>query len=333
MLADLYPEVEPYDSGMLDVGQGHSMYWEACGYHAGKPALFVHGGPGVGCAPWHRRLFDPSRYRILLFDQRGCGRSTPHASDPGVAMTANTTWHLVADMERLREHMGIDRWLVLGGSWGSCLALAYAERHPRSVSELVLTGVFTARSREFDWFYGGGVAPLFPEEWESFLSPLPANERDGDLIDAYARLFDDPSPAVRSAARDAWLQWEMAAVSVLPDSTFAETFSEPAFAEAFTRIVSHFFRHDAWLEEGQLLREAPRLAGIPGVIVQGRYDVMTPMITAWELKRRWRDVELVVVEGEGHSTRAPAMFSELVRATDRFSLAMGGAPRGEPSER
>lgn len=316
-----YPEIEPYEHGMLDVGDGNAVYWEACGDPDGKPALVLHGGPGVGCSPAQRRLFDPSRYRIVLFDQRGCGRSTPHASGDDIDMGVNTTWHLVSDIERLREHLGIDRWLILGGSWGTCLGLAYAEKYRERVSELVLTGVFTSRRSELDWLYGGGAAPLFPEQWAHFVDALPPDRRDGDLIEAYADLLDDPAPRVRERARSSWLAWEAATMSVGPDETFDELFDDPAAALAYVRIVVHYFRHLAWLEENALLDEATALHGIPGVIVQGRYDVMTPTVTAWELQRCWPDAELVVVEDAGHSVHAPGMYSQLIHATERFSRA------------
>ncbi|WP_306750936.1 prolyl aminopeptidase [Saccharothrix yanglingensis] len=309
----MYPEIEPYDQGVLDVGDGQRVYWEACGNPHGKPAVFLHGGPGGGCAPVHRRVFDPAAYRIVLFDQRGCGRSTPHASGAG-DLSANTTWHLVSDMELLREHLGIDRWQVFGGSWGSTLALAYAQRHPERVTEMVLRGIFTLRRKELDWYYGGGAGFLFPELWERVASFAP----DGDVIGTYARLLADPDPAVHEPAAVAWSVWEGSTVTLLPRPELVEAFAEPRYALAFARIENHYFRHGGWLEEGQLIRDAGRLAGIPGVIVQGRYDVATPATSAWELHRAWPGSELVVVPDAGHAFDEPGTLRALLAATDRF---------------
>ncbi|MDQ2589242.1 prolyl aminopeptidase [Saccharothrix yanglingensis] len=312
-MGGMYPEIEPYDQGVLDVGDGQRVYWEACGNPHGKPAVFLHGGPGGGCAPVHRRVFDPAAYRIVLFDQRGCGRSTPHASGAG-DLSANTTWHLVSDMELLREHLGIDRWQVFGGSWGSTLALAYAQRHPERVTEMVLRGIFTLRRKELDWYYGGGAGFLFPELWERVASFAP----DGDVIGTYARLLADPDPAVHEPAAVAWSVWEGSTVTLLPRPELVEAFAEPRYALAFARIENHYFRHGGWLEEGQLIRDAGRLAGIPGVIVQGRYDVATPATSAWELHRAWPGSELVVVPDAGHAFDEPGTLRALLAATDRF---------------
>jgi proline iminopeptidase len=310
---DLYPPVEPYGHGLLDVGDGHRVYWEACGNPAGKPAVFLHGGPGGGCSPDHRRLFDPDRYRVLLFDQRGCGRSRPFAS-----LEANTTWHLVADIERLRAMMGVERWLVFGGSWGSTLALAYAQTHPERVSELVLRGIFALRRRELLWYYQHGASLLFPDKWERFLAPIPAGERD-DLIAAYRRRLTDPDPAVQLAAARAWSLWEGQTITLLPDEGYTRQFGADDYARAFARIENHYFVHAGWLEEGQLLRDAPRLREIPGVIVQGRYDVATPAATAWELHRAWPQAEFRLVEGAGHAFSEPGIQAALLDATDRFA--------------
>ncbi|MGM1058903.1 prolyl aminopeptidase [Saccharothrix sp. Mg75] len=309
----MYPEIEPYDQGLLDVGDGQHVYWEVSGNPRGKPVVFLHGGPGGGCAPVHRRVFDPSAYRIVLFDQRGCGRSTPHAAEVA-DLSANTTWHLVADVERLREHLGVDRWQVFGGSWGSTLALAYAEKHPERVTEMVLRGIFTLRRKELDWYYGGGAGFLFPELWERVTSFAP----DGDVIGTYARLLNDPDPAVHEPAAVAWSVWEGSTVTLLPRPELVEVFAEPRYALAFARIENHYFRHGAWLEEGQLLRDAGRLAGIPGVIVQGRYDVATPATSAWDLHKAWPGSELVVVPDAGHAFDEPGTLRALVNATDRF---------------
>ncbi|MEU7527961.1 prolyl aminopeptidase [Saccharothrix sp. NPDC042600] len=310
----MYPEIEPYDQGLLDVGDGNRVYWEVCGNPYGKPAVFLHGGPGGGSAPAHRRLFDPAAYRIVLVDQRGCGRSAPHASTPGVDMSTNTTWHLVADLEAVREHLGIDRWQVFGGSWGSTLALAYAQTHPDRVTELVLRGIFTLRQRELDWYYGGGAGSLFPEVWSRVVELVP----DGDVIGGYAKLLHDPDPAVAEAAAVAWSVWEASTVTLLERPELVAAFAQPRYALAFARIENHYFLHRGWLAEGQLLRDAGKLAGIPGVIVQGRYDVATPAVTAWELHRAWPGSELVVVPDAGHAYDEPGILRALVAATDRF---------------
>ncbi|WP_033430331.1 prolyl aminopeptidase [Saccharothrix syringae] len=310
----MYPETEPYDQGLLDVGDGNRVYWEVCGNPYGKPVVFLHGGPGGGCAPVHRRLFDPAAYRIVLFDQRGCGRSVPHAAEPGADLGANTTWHLVADIERIREHLSVERWQVFGGSWGATLALAYAQTHPERVTEMVLRGVFMLRRKELDWYYGGGAGFLFPERWERVTALAP----DGDVIGTYARLLNDPDPAVHEPAAVAWSVWEGATVTLLERPELVEAFARPRYALAFARIENHYFRHRGWLEEGQLLRDAGRLAGIPAVIVQGRYDVTTPAVSAWELHRAWPGSELVVVPDAGHAFDEPGTLRALLAATDRF---------------
>jgi proline iminopeptidase len=302
---------------MLDVGGGDRVYWEVCGNPRGKPAVGLHGGPGSGCAPWFRELFDPDAYRIVLFDQRNCGRSTPHASAPDTDLARNTTANLVGDIERLREHLEIDRWLVLGGSWGSTLALAYAESHPDRVSEIVLFGVTTGRHSEIDWTFRGGIAALFPEQWDRLLAALPAADRDDDVVAAYNRLLDDPDPVVRRRATDAWCLWESATPDWPPSDELAERFKDPAYALAFARIVTHYIRHDAFLEDGALLRNAGVLADIPGILVNGRFDLQAPLGNAWALKRAWPRAELVVVEDAGHGASA-AVDRELRRATDPF---------------
>ena len=309
----LYPPIEPYRSGHLDVGDGHQVYWELCGNPEGKPAVFLHGGPGAGCSPDHRRQFDPERYNILLFDQRGCGRSTPDAS-----LEANTTWHLVSDIERLREMIGVERWLVFGGSWGSTLGLAYAETHPERVSALVVRGIFTCRRSEILWFYQEGASWLFPDLWQGFLAPIPEEER-GDLVAAYRRRLTGEDPAAALEAAKAWSRWESETVTLLRDPSLIETFTGDDFATAFARIENHYFVHDAWLEEGQLLRDASRLAGIPGAIVQGRYDVCTPARTAWQLHQAWPEAEFHIVPDAGHAFNEPGILDRLIRATDRFA--------------
>ena len=318
-MTELYPEIAPYAHGMLDVGDGNEVYWETCGNPDGKPALVVHGGPGSGCTPWHRRLFDPTAYRLVLFDQRNCGRSTPHASDPTTDLAANTTAHLVADMERLREHMGIHRWLVFGGSWGSTLALAYTVAHVSRVTELILFGVTTGRHTEFDWLFRGGVAIFFPEQWDRLLAALPEADRAGDIVAAYSRLLSDPNPMVRQRATEAWCLWESATPAWPPRVGLSPRFADPRFALTFARIVTHYVSHYAWLEDGALLRGARALAGIPGILVNGRYDFQAPLGNAWALRRVWRRAELVVVDDAGHSADTPGLAAALVGATDRFA--------------
>ncbi|MEU9980294.1 prolyl aminopeptidase [Streptomyces sp. NPDC050856] len=316
----MYPESEPHQEGMLDVGDGNLVHWEAHGDPAGKPALVVHGGPGAGCRPGHARVFDPARYRVVLLDQRGCGRSTPHASDPATDMGANTTDHLVADIERLRVHLGIERWLLYGGSWGSTLSLAYAERHPHRVTEIVISAVTTTRRSEIAWLYGG-AARFFPEAWERFREGAGPGA-GSDLIAAYARLTAHPDPAVRERAAADWCAWEDAVVSMETDGSGGAGTpygGRPGAARlALARICAHYFAHGAWLEEGALLRDAHRLAGIPGILLHGRLDLGSPPVTAWELSRAWPDAELVVVDGSGHLGDA-ASRARVVAALDRFA--------------
>lgn len=315
-----FPPLEPYEHGLLDVGDGNRIYWEACGDPDGKPALVVHGGPGSGCGTGSRRYFDPERYRLVLFDQRGCGRSIPHASDPAVDMSLNTTRHLIEDMERLREHLGVERWLLYGGSWGSTLILAYAERHPERVSEIVLLGVTTTRRSEIDWLYRG-VGRFFPDAWEQFRKGVPEADREGDLVAAYARLLESPDPEVRSKAARDWLAWEDTVIS-LESQGRPGAYSDrpPDAAVAFVRICSHYFSHGAWLEEGELLRNAGRLAGIPGVLLHGRLDLGSPLGTAWELAQAWPGAALVVVDDSGH-TGSATMRELALGAVARFADA------------
>jgi proline iminopeptidase len=315
----LYPEVEPYDHGMLDVGDGNLVYWEACGNPHGKPAVVLHGGPGSGCSTGARRYFDPQAYRIVLFDQRGCGRSTPHASHLRTDLAVNTTAHLLADMELLRQHLGIDQWLLFGGSWGSTLGLAYAERYPHRVTEIVLGGVTTTRRTEIDWLYRG-VAPLFPAQWDRLRAGVPPAERDGDLVVAYHCLLQDPDPAIHMQAAREWCAWESALVSVDPEATPEPRRLQPVFQLAFARIVTHYFSHNAWLEEGMLLHNAHALAHIPGILVHGCLDLASPLVTAWELARAWPNSELVTVRGAGHAATDPGMREVLIAATDRFAI-------------
>ncbi len=314
----LYPEIEPYDHGMLEVGDGNLVYWETCGDPGGKPALVLHGGPGSGCTPSMRRYLDPARYRIALFDQRGCGRSTPHAGDPTTDLSVNTTEHLLGDIERLRRNLRVDRWLVFGVSWGSTLGLCYAERHPERVTEVLLACVATTRRSEVDWLTRG-LGRLFPEEWARFRDGLPEEDRGGDLAEAYSRRLDSSEPAVREQAARDWCEWEDALVRLEPDQPPNPRYSDPRFRMAFARLVTHYFRHAAWIEDGALLRGAERLGGIPGVLVHGRLDFGSPLITAWELAQAWPGCELVVVDGAGHSILDRNMLAEVVVAGDRLA--------------
>jgi proline iminopeptidase len=312
-LRQLYPSIEPYETGMLDVGDGHRIRYERVGTPGARPAVFLHGGPGGGISPEHRRLFDPARYDLMLFDQRGCGQSLPHAE-----LEANTTWHLVADIERLRELAGVDRWLVFGGSWGSTLALAYAQKHPERVSELVLRGIYTVTRAELRWYYQFGVSEMFPDKWEKFQAPIPEAER-GDMIAAYRKRLTGDDPVARIEAARAWSVWEGETITLLPSRALADTHADDHFALAFARLENHYFVHDAWLEEGQLLRDAHRLHGIPGVIVHGRYDMPCPARHAWALHRAWPGAEFHLVEGAGHAYSEPGILDRLVRATDGFA--------------
>ncbi|MGV9817913.1 prolyl aminopeptidase [Nocardia xishanensis] len=314
----LYPPIEPYDSGLLDVGEGQSVYWEVSGNPDGKPVVFLHGGPGGGTAPFHRQFFDPSAYRIVLFDQRGCGRSTPHIAD-GADLAHNTTWHLVADIEALREHLGVDRWQVFGGSWGSTLALAYAQKHPERVTELVLRGIFLLRRKEIDWYYNGAAGNVYPDEWEKFLAPVPESERDGDLVEAYHRLLHSPDPEVATAAAIAWSVWEGSTSSLLPHPDRVAETGEPRFALAFARIENHYFRHGGFLAEGQLLRDVGVISHLPVVIVQGRHDIVCPAVSAWDLHRAWPGSRLYIVDDAGHAANEPGIVDRLIRATDGFA--------------
>ncbi|OLP43749.1 prolyl aminopeptidase [Rhizobium oryziradicis] len=312
-LRSFYPEIEPFETGFLDVGDGHVIYWERVGTKGAKPAVFLHGGPGGGITPAQRRVFDPALYDVILFDQRGCGKSTPHAH-----LEANTTWHLVADIERLRQMIGAEKWLVLGGSWGSTLALAYTETHPSRVSELVLRGIYTVTKAELDWYYQFGVSEMYPDRWEKFIAPIPEDERD-DLISAYHRRLTSDDKAVQLECARAWSQWEGATISLIPNLQQIENFGEDYYAIAFARLENHFFVNHCWLEDGQLLRDANKLKGIPGVIAHGRYDMPCPLRYAWQLSKAWPDAELHIVEAAGHAMSEPGILDQLIRATDRFA--------------
>lgn len=312
-LRGFYPGIEPFETGMLEVGDGHTIYWERVGTRGSKPAVFLHGGPGGGSSPKQRRVFDPALYDVILFDQRGCGKSTPHAS-----LEANTTWHLVDDIERLRKLAGFDKWLVFGGSWGSTLALAYAQTHPERVSELVVRGVYTVTKGELDWYYQFGVSEMFPDKWERFIAPIPEAER-GDMMAAYARRLIGSDKAVQIEAARAWSLWEGETITLLPEPETSDKFGEDEFAIAFARIENHFFTHGAWLEEGQLIRDAGKLKGIPGVIVHGRYDMPCPARYAWALHKAWPQAEFYLIEGAGHAFTEPGILDRQIRATDKFA--------------
>ena len=309
----LYPPLEPYDTGFLAVDPPHRIYYEQSGNPAGKPVIFIHGGPGGGTTPAMRRFFDPAAYRIILFDQRGCGRSTPHA-----CLEHNTTWALVADMERLRCHLGITRWQLFGGSWGSALALAYAESYPQQVFELILRGIFTLRRWELEWFYQSGASALFPDAWEDYLAEIPESERS-DMIAAYYRRLTSDDRALQLRAARAWSIWEARTSHLLIDQQQVESFGEDEFALAFARIECHYFMHRGFFKsDTELLDGVERIRDLPGVIVQGRYDVVCPLTTAWTLHQRWPKSELVIVPEAGHSAFEPGITAALVAATERY---------------
>jgi proline iminopeptidase len=318
----LYPAIRPYRTGRLRVSPLHELYYEESGNPEGKPVVFLHGGPGGGTSPAMRRFFDPQRYRIVLFDQRGCGKSRPHAS-----LVENTTWHLVSDIEQLRLHLGLERWQVFGGSWGSTLALAYAQRHPERVTELVLRGIFLLRRSEIDWFYQHetGAAALFPDLWEGFLAQIPVAERV-DMVAAYYKRLTARSVTVRARAAAAWSKWEAATSYLRASERDVAKFDDPDLAAAFARIECHYFVNRGFLEsEDQLLRDVARIRAIPAAIVQGRYDVVCPMRSAWALHRAWPEAELCVVPDAGHSAFEPGIARALVTATDAFSHSPAAA--------
>jgi proline iminopeptidase len=310
----LYPPIEFYASGRLKVSDLHEIYFEESGNRRGKPVVFLHGGPGGGSEAGQRRFFHPDKYRIILFDQRGCGQSTPHAS-----LEENTTWDLVADIEKLRTHLGIDSWQVFGGSWGSTLALAYAETHPDRVTELVLRGIFLLRKQEIDWFYQRGASVLYPDAWEAYSGHIPEPER-GDFLAAYHGRLTSPDPKVRLAAARIWSGWEGRTSKLIPDSGFVGHYEDEEFALAFARIEVHYFvNHGFFDSDDQLLRNVARIRHIPGVIVQGRYDVVCPMESAWALHRAWPEADLVITPDSGHSATEPPNSRALVAATDKFA--------------
>ena len=309
---NLYPEIKPYDSGFMDVDE-HHVYYEQCGNPDGKPAVFLHGGPGGGGSEEVRRFFNPDIYRIIVFDQRGCGRSKPHG-----CLENNTTWDLVSDIELLRKKLDINKWLVFGGSWGSTLSIAYAQTHPDSVSELVLRGIFLLRKEELQWFYQDGSSRIFPEAWQEFVEIIDENERD-DLMGAYHRIFNSDDKAKKLAAAIAWTKWEASTISLSYNPATVEEMSDPEFALAFALIENHYFINKGWFKnENQLIENIDIIRSIPSVIVQGRYDAVCPMKTAWELSEAWPEAEMVVAPSSGHTAFEAEITDALIRATDRF---------------
>jgi proline iminopeptidase len=311
---ELYPPIEPYNSGHLKVSDQHSIYFEESGNPQGQPAVFVHGGPGGGTQPEYRRFFDPKHYRIILFDQRGCGKSTPHA-----CLDENTTWDLVRDMEQLRKHLGLEKWLVFGGSWGSTLSLAYSETHPERCTHLVLRGIFLLRKWEIDWFYQSGADAIFPDLWEEYLRPIPPSER-GDMLSAYYKRLTSADTAVQLEAARAWSIWEGSTSKLHIDRSLVDHYSAEEFAIAFARIECHDFMNQGYLEEGQLLRDVDKIRHLPTVIVQGRYDIVCPMRSAWDLHRAFPEAKFVVSPAAGHSMLEPENRSALLDGTDAFRV-------------
>ncbi len=309
----LYPPIKPFETGMLDVGDGHVLYWERCGTRGAKPAVFLHGGPGGGMSSDHRRQWDPELYDILLFDQRGCGQSTPFAE-----IEANDTWRIVEDIERLRTMCGHETWQIFGGSWGATLALAYAQKYPERTTELVLRGVFLARQKEKEWLYSYGASEIMAEQWDDFAGLIPGDER-GNLVEAYYKRLTSDDEQTRLAAAREWSLWEGNVATLLPDPELLATFADPSKAVPFARICARFFLEDFFLEEAQLLENADKLKGIPGIIVQGRHDICTPPTSAWALKQAWPEAELWIVPDAGHAASEPGIVDGLVRATDKLA--------------
>ena len=313
-MRDLYPPIEPYNEGKLKVSQLHTIHYEESGNAAGKPVVFLHGGPGGGISPMYRQYFDPGKWRIIIFDQRGCGQSTPYAE-----LTENTTWDLVEDIEKLRQHLKIEQWVVFGGSWGSTLALAYSQTHPDSCKGLILRGIFMLRPSEIRWFYQEGANYIYPDAWQEYLKPIPPAERD-DLLSAFYRRLTSEDRQVRLEAARAWAVWEASTSKLIPSQASKERFSLAEFAEAFARIECHYFVNRGFFtRENQLLENIDRIRHLPGVIVQGRYDVVCPMITAWELHQVWQEAELIVIPDAGHSVSEPGIKDALIGASDRFA--------------
>lgn len=313
-MRELYPQREPFNEGKLKVSDLHTIHYEESGNPQGKPIVLLHGGPGGGCPPYYRQFFNPEKWRLIMFDQRGCGKSTPHAE-----LRENTTWELVADIEKLREHLNIDKWVVFGGSWGSTLSLAYSQTHPERCKGLILRGIFMLRKKEIDWFYQEGASYIFPDAWEEYLKPIPPEERH-DMLTAYYKRLTSDDMKVRLEAARAWSIWEASTSRLFLDKGLMQIFGESQFADAFARIESHYFINKGFFEhDDQLLRNVDRIRNIPAVIVQGRYDVVCPMISAWELHKAWQEAELIVVPDAGHSMSEPGITSALIGATDKFS--------------
>ena len=311
---DLFPPIQPYRQFQLPVSDLHTLYVEECGNPNGKPVVFLHGGPGGGAQPIYRQYFNPERWRIILFDQRGCGRSTPFAE-----LDQNTTWDLVADIEKIRDELGIDKWVVFGGSWGSTLSLAYAETHPEVCVALILRGIFMLRRKELRWFYQEGASYIFPDAWEHYLKPIPTQER-GDLLNAYYRRLTSQDKAVRLEAARAWSVWEGSTSKLYPDQSIIEGFGQDRFAEAFARIECHYFVNDGFFEhEDQLLHNVSRIRHLPALIVQGRYDVVCPAISAWELHKAWPEADFEIVADAGHSMSEPGIRDLLLTYTEKFA--------------
>jgi proline iminopeptidase len=312
-MRDLYPAIEPYNQGKLKVSDLHTIHYEESGNPQGKPVIFLHGGPGGGIVPMYRQYFDPQQWRIVIFDQRGCGQSTPYAE-----LRENTTWDLVQDIEQLRQKLQIDKWVVFGGSWGSTLALAYAQTHPERCKGLILRGIFLLRSSEIRWFYQAGANHLYPDAWQEYLKPIPLEERD-DLLSAYHKRLTSENPEIRLEAARAWSVWEASTSKLIPSPASQESFARSEFAEAFARIECHYFVNRGFFErDNQLLENIERIRHLPGIIVQGRYDVVCPMISAWELHQAWRSAEFMVIDDAGHSVSEPGIKDALIQACDRF---------------
>ncbi|MDJ0595071.1 MAG: prolyl aminopeptidase [Pleurocapsa sp. MO_226.B13] len=313
-MRDLYPPIEPYNQGKLKVSELHTIHYEESGNPAGKPVVFLHGGPGGGIVPMYRQYFDPQQWRIIIFAQRGCGQSTPYAE-----LRENTTWDLVSDIEKLRKHLDIDKWVVFGGSWGSTLALAYSQTHPDSCKGLILRGIFMLRTSEISWFYQQGASYIYPDAWEEYLRPIPPEERD-DLLSAFYKRLTSEDKQIRLEAARAWSVWEASTSKLIPSPASKERFGMAEFAEAFARIECHYFVNKGFFEqENQLLENIDRIRHLPGVIVQGRYDVVCPMKTAWELHQIWPEAEFLVIPDAGHSVSEPGIKDALIQATDRFA--------------
>ena len=312
-MRELYPPREAYQEGKLKVSDLHTIHFEESGNPQGKPIVVLHGGPGGGCPNSYRQYFNPEKWRVIMFDQRGCGKSTPHAE-----LRENTTWDLVSDIEKLREHLGINNWAVFGGSWGSTLSLAYSQTHPERCTGLILRGIFMLRQKELHWFYQEGASNIFPDAWEEYLKPIPQGERD-DLLNAYYKRLTSEDKKIRLEAAKSWSIWEASTSKLFLDKSLMNSFGESAFADAFARIECHYFVNKGFFErEDQLLLDVDKIRHIPAVIVQGRYDVVCPMVSAWELHKEWREAEFIVVPDAGHSMTEPGIQSALIDATDRF---------------